>query len=129
MNLHIEFPVIYALFLSRNSVYDNILSFRASKRYFLVDCFWPGLGLPSPKGNPSPKAIVVIPKINSCQNIYGKKPSKITKYRLPLHYKKRLIKITMYLGLDIIITLKFTTNFDRCARLNILNCLTKNFKS
>ena len=31
----------------------------------------------------------------------------------------------MYLGLDIIIKLKFTTNIDRCAILNILNCLAK----
>ena len=47
------------------------------------------------------------------------------------HYatKQRLIKITMYLGLDIIIKLKFTTNFDRCAILNVLNYLTKNFES
>ena len=32
----------------------------------------------------------------------------------------------MYFGLDIIIKLKFTTNVDRCAILNVLNCLTKN---
>ena len=39
------------------------------------------------------------------------------------HYatKQRPVKITMYLGLDIIIKLKFTTNFDRCAILNVLN--------
>ena len=41
--------------------------------------------------------------------------------------KKRPVKITM--GLDIIIKLKFTTIFDRCAILNILNYLTKNFES
>ena len=41
--------------------------------------------------------------------------------------KKRSVKITMYLGLDNIIKLKFTTNFDRCAILNVLNCLTENF--
>ena len=35
----------------------------------------------------------------------------------------------MYLGLDIIIKLKFTTISDRCAILNILNYLTKNFES
>ena len=47
------------------------------------------------------------------------------------HYatKKRPVKITMYLGLDIIINLKFTTNFDRCAILNVLNYLSKNFES
>ena len=35
----------------------------------------------------------------------------------------------MYLGLDIIIKLKFTTNFIRCAILNVLNYLPKNFES
>ena len=47
------------------------------------------------------------------------------------HYatKKRPVKITVYLGLDIIIKLKFTTDFDRCAILNVLNYLTKNFES
>ena len=43
--------------------------------------------------------------------------------------QKRPVKITMYLGLDIIIKLKFTTDFDRCAILNVLNFLTKNFES
>ena len=45
------------------------------------------------------------------------------------HYaaKKRPVKITMYLGLDIIIKLKFTTNFDKCAIFNVLSYLTKNF--
>ena len=43
--------------------------------------------------------------------------------------KKRPVKITMYMCLDIIIKLKFTTNFDRCAILNILNYLTKDFES
>ena len=47
-------------------------------------------------------------------------------YHPPLPYKKDL---TMYLGLDIIIKLKFTTDFDRCATLNELNYLTKNFES
>ena len=41
--------------------------------------------------------------------------------------QKRPVKITIYLGLDIIIKLKFTTIFDRCAILNVLNYLTKNF--
>ena len=43
--------------------------------------------------------------------------------------QKRPVKITMYLALDIIIKLKFTTIFDRCAILNVLNYLTKNFES
>ena len=32
------------------------------------------------------------------------------------------------MGLDNIIKLKFRTNFDRCAILNVLNCLTKDFE-
>ena len=59
-----------------------------------------------------------------------KKTSKSANYHLPLRYKKkkkkRPVKITMYLGLDIIIKLKFTTDFDRCAILSVLNYLTKN---
>ena len=43
--------------------------------------------------------------------------------------KKRPVKVTMYLGLDIIIKIKFTTIFDKCAILNVLNYLTKNFES
>ena len=42
--------------------------------------------------------------------------------------EKRHVKI-MYLGLEIKIKLKFTTDFDRCAILNVLNYLTKNFES
>ena len=45
-----------------------------------------------------------------------------------LRYKNRPIKITMHLGLDIKINFKFTTNFDRCAILYVLNCCTKNFE-
>ena len=56
-----------------------------------------------------------------------KKMSKSAKYRLPLCYKGP-IKITIYLGLDIIIKLKFTTNFYICVILNLLNCLTKSFE-
>ena len=83
--------------------------------------FWPGLGLPRPK------AIVVIRNFISCQNHLQKKTSKSAKYPWPLRYKKRSIEMSMHLGLDNIIKLKFTTNSDRCAILNILNCLTKNF--
>ena len=39
---------------------------------------------------------------------------------------KRSVEITMHLGLDHIIKLKFTKKIDRCAILNVLNCLTKN---
>ena len=58
-----------------------------------------------------------------------KKTSKSAKYHRPLRYEKRPVKIIMYMCLDIIIKLKFTTNFDRCAILNILNYLTKDFES
>ena len=64
-------------------------------------------------------------KINPCQNIYGKKRVKVRS--TICHYAtKRPVKITMYLGLDIKIKLKFTTDFDRRAISNILNYLTKN---
>ena len=39
------------------------------------------------------------------------------------------LKITMYLGLDIIIKIKLTTILGRCAILNVINYLTKNFES
>ena len=47
----------------------------------------------------------------------------------PATTQKRPVKIPMYLGLDIIIKLKSTTIFDRCAILNVLSYLTKNFES
>ena len=43
--------------------------------------------------------------------------------------QKRPVKITKYLGFDIIIKFKFATIFDRCAILNVLNYLTKKFES
>ena len=58
---------------------------------------------------------------------FTEKTSKSAKYPWPLRYKKRSVELTMHLGLGNIIKLKFTTNFDRCAILNVLNCLTKNF--
>ena len=42
--------------------------------------------------------------------------------------QKRPVKITLHLGLDNIIKLKFTTSFDRCEILNVLNYLNKNFE-
>ena len=77
-------------------------------------CFWPGLGLPRPK------AVVVIPKINSSQTIYGKK--RVIVRSTPGHYAttKRSVEITMHLGLDNIIKLKLTTNFHTSAILNVL---------
>ena len=74
------------------------------------------------------KALVIMPKISSCQTIYEKERVKVQSTALPLYYKKRLVKITMYLGLDNIIKLKVRTDFDKCAILNVLNCLTKNFE-
>ena len=66
--------------------------------------------------------------INPCQNIYGKKRVEVRSTPATT-VQKRPVTITMYLGLDITIKLKFTTNFDRCAVLNVLTCLTKNFES
>ena len=68
------------------------------------------------------KTNVVIPKNQPLLKYLRKKTSKSAKYHLPLRYKKRPVKITMCLG--IIIKLKFTTDFDRCAILNVLNYLT-----
>ena len=85
--------------------------------------FWPGLGLPRPK------AIVVIPKNQPLPKHLRKKTSKSAKHACHYATKERPVKITMYLGLNIIIKIKFTTIFDRCAILNVLNYLTKNFES
>ena len=85
--------------------------------------FWPGLGLPRPK------AIVVIPKNQPLPKSLRKKTSKSAKYNRPIRYKMTRQKITMCLGLNIIIKLKFTTNFNGCAILNVLNYLTKKFES
>ena len=60
-----------------------------------------------------PNIIIAIPIFNPCQIIYGEKRGKVR--RTACHYFiKRPVKI-MYLGLDRIIKLKFTTNFNRCA--------------
>ena len=94
-----------------------------NKNNYLSIGFWPGLGLPRPK------AIVVIPKNQPLPKHLRKKTSKSAKHARHYATKKRPVKITMYLGLDIIIKLKFTTIFDKCAILNVLNYLTKNFES
>ena len=85
--------------------------------------FWPGLGLPRPK------AIDVISKNQPLLKHLRKKMSKSAKHACHYATKKRPVKFTMYLGLDIIIKLKFVTIFDKCAILNVLNYLTKNFDS
>ena len=89
----------------------------------LREVSWPGLGLPRPK------AIVVIPQNQPLPKHLRKKTSKSAKHACHYATKERPVKITMYLGLDIIIKIKFTTIFDRCAILNVLNYLTKNFES
>ena len=58
-----------------------------------------------------------------------KKNEKKCEVPLATTLQKRPVKVTIYLGLDIIIKLKFTTNFDRCAIINVANCLTKKFES
>ena len=73
------------------------------------------------------KAIVVIPKINSCQNHSRKKRVKVRSTACQ-YAAKNSVKIPMYLGLENIIKLKFTINFNRRAISNVLNCLTKNFE-
>ena len=98
------------------------------KREFLVFIkyswsFWPGLGLPRPK------AIVVIPQNQPLPKHLRKKTSKSAKHACHYATKERPVKITMYLGLAIIIKIKFTTIFNRCAILNVFNYLTKNFES
>ena len=93
-----------------------------SSLFFFFCCFWPGLGLPRPK------AIVVIPKNQPLPKHLRKRTSKSAKHACHYATKERPVKITMYLGLDIIIKIKFTTIFDRCAILNVLNYLTKNFE-
>ena len=72
-----------------------------------------------------PKANVVIPKNQTLPKHLRKKRVKVRSTPATT-LQKRPVKITMYLGLDIIIKLKFTTIFDRCAILNVLNYLTKN---
>ena len=69
--------------------------------------FWPGLGLPRPK------AIVVIPKNQPLPKHLRKKKRVKVRSTPATTLQKRPVKITMYLGLDIIIKLKFTTMFDR----------------
>ena len=64
---------------------------------------WPGLGLPRPK------AIVVIPKNQPLPKHLREKTSKRAKHACQYVTKERPVKITMYLGLNIIIKIKFTT--------------------
>ena len=75
-----------------------------------------------------PKANVAIPKNQLLPKYLRKKQVKVRSTPATT-LQKRPVKITMHLGLDIIIKFKFTTNFDRCAILNVLTCLTKNFES
>ena len=84
-------------------IYRSALSYKregTSPRHF---DFWPGLGLPRPK------AIVVIPKNQPLPKHLRKKTSKSAKHACHYAIKERPVKITMYLGLDIIIKINFTT--------------------
>ena len=83
---------------------------------------WPGLGLLSQR------PMLSYQKIKPCQNIYGKKRVKVRSTTCNYATKCRPFKITMYFGLDTIIKLNVTTDFDRCAILNVLNYATKNFE-
>ena len=90
--------------------------------FFKDTSCWPGLGLQMPK------AVVVIPKIQPLPKHLRINTSKNAKHAC--HYAtRRPVKMTMYLGLDIIIKIKITTVFDRCAILKELKYLTKNFES
>ena len=62
-----------------------------------------------------PKVNVVIPKNQTSPKYLRKKRVKVRSTTCHYAIKKRPVKIAMYLGLDIIIKLKFTTDFDRCA--------------
>ena len=88
---------------------------------------WPGLGLPSQR------RMLSYRKINPCKKKKKKnekeKRVKVRSTTCQYTTKNKPVKVTMYLGLDTIIKLKFTTDFDRCAILNVLNYLTKNFES
>ena len=67
-----------------------------------------------------PKAKVVIPKNHPLPKYLRKKNE----------LKCKVLPATTLQKQDpIIIKLKFTTDFDRCAILNVLNYLTKNFES
>ena len=68
-------------------------------------------------------------KQSTLAKTFTEKTSKSAKHACHYATKEGPDKITMFLGLDIIIKLKFTTMFDRCAILNVLNYLTKNFES
>ena len=68
-------------------------------------------------------------KKSTLAKTFTEKTSKSAKHACHYATKERPVKITIYLGLDIIIKIKFTTFFDRCAILNVLNYLTKNFES
>ena len=71
------------------------------------------------------KTVGIVAETRLCLRADGRTDKPITIVPFDL----RRGTITMYLGLNIIIKLKFTTIFDRCALLNVLNYLTKDFES
>ena len=70
----------------------------------MFDSFWPGLGLQSLK------AIVVISKLKHLPNHLRERRLKRRSFAFH-HGTKIPLKITMYLGLDILIKLRFTKIF------------------
>ena len=67
-----------------------------------------------------PKANFVIPKNQPLPKCLWKKRVKVRSSTCHYATKQRPVKITMYLGLDIIIKLKFTTNFDTSCKVTSL---------
>ena len=96
-----------ALILSMKTYISLVREIPSYFAYSLIkSCFcsfWPGLGLPRPK------AIVVIPKNQPLPKHLRKKTSESAKHACHYATKERPVKITMYLDLDIIIKIKFTT--------------------
>ena len=88
------------------------LVLKIEKYNLLVFLFIFGLGLAC-----LPEGQCCHPKKSTLAKIFTKK----CEVHLPLRFKKRPVKITMYLGLDIIIKLQFTPHFDYYCRKNSEN--------
>ena len=61
------------------------------------------------------KASVIMPKNQLLPNHLRKRTGKSAKYRFATTLQNGPVKITMHLGFDNIVKLKFPTNFDRCT--------------
>ena len=100
------------------------MDYTVTHLFALNNHFWPGLACQA-KGQCCHTKKSTLAKIFT-----EKKREKVQSTTCQYATKQRPVKITMYLGLGyIIIKLKLTTNVDRCAILNVLNYLTKNFES